>query len=357
MLRLSGREVFQEQALGTILLGSLAFTGALLLPLPEPVIAALVLASLAFIYAEVVRRCGLAGALGAGAAPIRLRAYAARASATLAVALLLTNAWEFARVWFGYAPGRLLFNEALAVAAALALVFPLAMLTVWAAPHPRQSLAAIARHPVSTAVALMIVPLGLVAAEALVVFVTSLQGYFSFYVLDLFPNSEELAPKFGIPLAGNYEVVLFPDDNHLALYTYYLKHGLPLSLALPSSLMNAPTILSRPWILSTSGPTYLAMRAFHTALVASVWLTSLALQARCLGLLARLWDWQRPRSPVKPDRNELNAPADAATDVSVTTIEPPAEPRPAAPEVSDQDDSDREAFEPESAEVAAVAAF
>ena len=136
----------------------------------------------------------------------------------------------------------------------------------------------------------------MVAAEALVVFVTSLQGYFSFYVLDLFPNSQELAPTFGIPRAGNYAVIYFPDDNHLALYQYYLRKGLPLSLALPSSLLTASTMSSRPWVMETSEPIYLSMRVFHTTLVAAVWLTAMTVQARCLGILARLWDWQQPRS-------------------------------------------------------------
>lgn len=290
------REIFSPKTVIGIAAGAFVFTMALLMPVPEPMIAGLTLAALVFVYGEMVRRWGLSGSLGGVDSARRqdARVYSARAAATLAVALAMTNAWEFGRVWLGHSTG--LFQEALAVSAALAVVFPLAMLIVWAAPHPRQSLSAVARHPVSTLLALMIVPAGLVAAEATAAAVTSLQGYFMYYVLDLLPGSVELAERFGIPLAGNYAVSSLPDERHVALYFHHLKHGMTLSMALPSSLLDPSTVFLRPWALETSERGYMMIRAFHTGLVAMVWFAALTVQARCLGLLARLWDWQRPRT-------------------------------------------------------------
>lgn len=316
VLTVSVREMFGLQGLLGVVLGSVAFTGALLLPLPEPVLAALILAALVFAYGGVVRRWGLAGSLGDRSEPISLRAYAARAAVTTAVALVLTNAWEFGRTWLGFEPG--LFREAMAVITALAVVFPLAMLIVWAAPHPRQSLAAIARHPFATTLALMVVPLGLLAAEGLIFSVTSLQGWFSFYVLDLLPGSEELAPRYGIPSGGLYALAMFPHQNHLALYAHHLRQGLTLSMGLPASLLNPPHLVKLPWSIEMTEESYLAVRAAHTCLVAAVWLTALAIQARCLGLLARLWEWQRPRqaSPITPKTPVLTSERQPETAVA-----------------------------------------
>ena len=308
------REVFEPRALLGIGFGALAFTASLLLPVPEPVVAGLTLAALVFVYGELVRRWGLAGSLGAGAKAFDPRGLAARAAATLAVALVLTNAWEFGRERLGYTPG--LFKEALAAAAALAFIFPLAMLAVWAAPHPRQSLAAIARHPVATAVALMVVPLGLVAGEAAVAVLTSLQGYFVYYVVDLLPGSGSLAERFGISLAGNYAMTLLPNENEVALYLYQLRHGVTLSAALPASVMDPSKAYLRPWALETSDTAYLIIRGFHTTIVAAVWFAALTVQARCLGLLARLWDWQQPLP---------FAPAPKADSSTFPALEAPAE--------------------------------
>lgn len=316
VLTVSARDVFGARGLLGIGLGAVVFTTALLLPVPEPVIAALVAAALAFAYGELVRNWGQAGALGEGTGSLDWRTYAARAAATLAFALVLTNAWEFGRTWLGFEPG--LFREALAVLTALAVVFPLAMLTIWAAPRPRQSLAAIGRRPFLTLMALMVVPLGLVAAEALVLAVTIVQGWFSFYVLDLMPGAVELAPRFGIPPAGLYAFNGLPDHGHLGLYVHHLRHGLALSMGLPASLLDPPHLVRLPWSIELSERAYLAVRAAHTCLVAAVWLSALAIQARCLGLLARLSEWQRPHAgpilaPTEHDGPAAEAPeAEAA---------------------------------------------
>ncbi|MFO0910999.1 MAG: hypothetical protein U0794_22120 [Isosphaeraceae bacterium] len=327
VLTSGARDIFGASWLITIAIGAALFTGALLLPLPEPVLAALILAAVVFAYGELIRRWGSIGRLGS-AQPIGPRAFAARAAATLAVALVLTNAWEFLRTWLGHELG--LFQEALAVVAALAVVFPIAMLTFWAAPRPRESLLAIAQHPAATFVALMVVPVGLVAAELLILFIASVQGYLPIYLLDILPQGQELAPKFGVAAIGNFSQVYLPEPGHFAFYGYHVRHGLTLAMAIPSSLMNPTTLYDQPFYVEITRGTYLVMRALHTWIIAGAWLTALAIQARCLGLLARLWDWQRPRSIDEianvqaelPDDSSPVEPADEETTAAEPALQP-----------------------------------
>jgi hypothetical protein len=288
------REAFEFRSLLGVFLGAAAFTGSLFLPVPEPLVVA-VLAALAVLgYGEIVRRRGLASLPGFGPGPGRSarRGTAARVAATLAVGLLLTNLWVLARGWLAPAPA--LFNRGLAVGAVLAVVVPLAMLIVWAAADPRQALKAVALHPFSTLAALAVVPLGLVAAEAIAVAITSYHGMFSFYVIDLFPGAEAIAPKFGVQMVGFYGFPVEPEPGIVALYRHFLARGVTLSMALPASFGSIETQYSRAWGLVMFPREYAGYRAFHTFVLAFTWLLALTIQARCLCRVAWLAGWYLP---------------------------------------------------------------
>jgi hypothetical protein len=281
---------------------------------PEPLVVATLGALAVLGYGEIVRRRGLASLPGFGPGPGRSarRGTAARVAATLGVALVLTNLWVLARGWLAPAPA--LFNRGLAVGAVLAVVVPLTMLIVWAAADPRQALKAVALHPFSTLAALAVVPLGLVAAEAAAVAISSYHGLFSFYVIDLFPGAEAIAPKFGVQMLGFYGFPVEPEPGIMGLYRNLLGRGMTLSMALPASFGSIETQQAREWGFAMFSGPYAAYRAFHTFTIASVWLLALTIQARCLCRVAWLGGWYLPgqwgagaSGPAAPDENDGEA--------------------------------------------------
>jgi len=180
---------------------------------------------------------------------------------------------------------------------------PLLLLTIWA-PRRLEALRSLVRHPFATAFALAVVPCGLVAAEAIGVLVTCWLGWFSFYVVDLFPATVEIAHRFGID-SGNYSRVFFVDAHHLRLYLHFLNHGIPLSLALPASLNMGLNFDLRPWTMELDSRLILLIRAAHTAVIAVVCLTALMIQAYWLGLIARLELRLEPTKVEPADRAEM----------------------------------------------------
>jgi hypothetical protein len=305
------REAFEGASLSGVAAGALAFTGAMFLPVPEPVLAGLVLALGVFGYGELVRRGGLSSLPGFGPGPSGVRTLAARVAATLAVALFLTNLWVVSRGWLPLPPD--LLGRGMVLGAVLVVVVPLTMLFVWAAPEPRQAFKAVTRHPLSTVASLAIVPIGLVAAEAAGVFVASLQGMFAYYVYDLFPGAEALAPKYGVEMIGAYLYPVYPETGLLSLYGACLRHGMTLSVALPASLGVAPNSFTGNWILQMYQSDYLWYRTLHTFTIAAVWMLALTVQARCLGRISRLGAWYFPETwaatapPAEPVETETES--------------------------------------------------
>lgn len=271
-------DVFSWSLMSGILAGALVLVGLLILPLPGRVQVGVALALLAIGYGEVTRRGELASIGTVG--------WVIRGLLTLPIALLpmlpslvLSGSGGMsdppALVW----PGVLMM-------AGVVVVVPLLLLTIWT-PRRFELLRSMARHPFALVFALAVVPLGLVAAEAVGVLVTSWLAWFSYYVVALYPRTVQIAHRFDITSA-NYSCVYFVDAQHLRLYQYYLIHGIPLSSALPASLNLFHLRHLGHWTIELDDWLFLLIRAVHTAIIAVVWLTALTIQAYWLGLIARL---------------------------------------------------------------------
>jgi hypothetical protein len=180
------------------------------------------------------------------------------------------------------------------------LVFPVAMLTAYARDDrsplpPRRALARLARHPLLTLAALLIVPLGLLATEALVAALAWEQGQLPLIVADLFPPPRLVhmddGPRLCFDLDGT-EVVANCGGTHdtlIPVYRYGLRRGFTLIGTIPASLsIRGVRILINQWMFKVAAEKYLATRIALTFLVAWAAGTLLTIQARWLGLIATL---------------------------------------------------------------------
>src|SRR5262249_20638701 len=128
----------------------------------------------------------------------------------------------------------------------------------------------------------------IVTAEFLAFFVASYMGIFSFFLIDLFPGSEPVFLDHGVKLIGRYAYPVIPDDGYMAVYGRYLGWGYSLISTVPASMSTHWDTFDPPMVRDSVETSSLTVRAVVTAVIAFVILTALALQARCLGLIARL---------------------------------------------------------------------
>ena len=102
-------------------------------------------------------------------------------------------------------------------------------------------------------------------------------------------NRKSLPASFlSIRLIGRYAYPIFPDDGYMGVYGTYLIRGYPLWTTVPASMAVHRETWGTPMVMDATDLEYLLMRGFVTAVIAFVILTALALQARWLGLIARL---------------------------------------------------------------------
>jgi hypothetical protein len=180
------------------------------------------------------------------------------------------------------------------------LVFPVAMLTAHArdsrGPVPLvRALARLARHPLATLAALLILPLGLLATEALVAALAWEQGELPLMVADLFPppalTYRDDGPRLCFDFDGT-EVVAPCAASHDTLIPVYrsgLRHGFTLTGTIPASLpIRRTRIPINMWMFKVAAPRYLMTRIALTFLIAWAAAALLTIQARWLGLIAAL---------------------------------------------------------------------
>jgi hypothetical protein len=177
------------------------------------------------------------------------------------------------------------------------MVLPLAMFLIYARDGTgplgwKRGRKLLLRHPVATLLALMLIPIGMVAAELTLIAVTSWQGMFPFLNLDMYPGSEYFARQFKIPKYGNYAKPELPDSRFFHLYLRRLHQGFTMIGTLPSSLTRKTDVVASPWTLDLDDQTYLRYRALYTQLSTMVILFFLALQSFWLGAISTL-DSQR----------------------------------------------------------------
>jgi lysylphosphatidylglycerol synthetase-like protein (DUF2156 family) len=281
--------------------GGLIVGCALTIPVVGPMAGFALLAIAAGLYPELVRQSGRRGAL---APPVPVwRIWAARCVWGLALVLGLTAPVLLRHVVMdGY--GRLLSWRGPGIAAVAVLCWlalPLGVLLTSASdgagPIPaHRALAALRRHPVATAVTLLLIPVGLLALEVGVIALLIGQEWFPFLIVDLFP-----AP-------GSDRVVLQPLVVHSVqhpgsaplsafwrVYVDGLGRGYTLLGSLPASLPRGLFVRATPWFAVPSDWPYLALRVLDSAVILAYVGMLLAIQARWLGLIATV----DARSPVR----------------------------------------------------------
>jgi hypothetical protein len=235
-------------------------------------------------------------------APWPGRAWLARGTLALAASLalvapLLVRNRGHALPPAGAAPGVL---GLLALALLGWLVFPVVMLAAYARDSrgplsPRRALARLAQHPLATLAALLIVPLGLLATEALVAVLAWEQGQLPMIVADLFPPPRLVhlddGPRLYFDFDGTVLVANCGEslDTLIPVYRYGLRRGFTLIGTIPASLSiwRART-LTNLWMFKVAPEKYLTTRIALTFLVAWAAGILLTIQARWLGLIATL---------------------------------------------------------------------
>jgi hypothetical protein len=243
----------------------------------------------ALAYGELIRQCGTEyWDFDDWKRPGRL---IARGGVSLLFALCIAAPMLLSPGGFGHVPRSSTLGVFLALLAAMLL--PLAMFLTYARDEQgplswRRGASVLARYPLATVLALVLVPVGVIAIEAVVALVTSWFGNFRFLLLELFPGSEYFAEHYGISKYGNYTRPYWPDARFFHLYMRRLHQGFSLTTGLPASLSASTFIIGSVWTLELTDGEYLRMRAIYSQLVAFLLVVLLAVQARWLGAMSTL---------------------------------------------------------------------
>jgi hypothetical protein len=261
------RELLRIEVLLRFLAGGLVIACALAIPRVGPAAGFALLAAIASLYPGFVRSSGPDG--GTARPGPAWRAWMSRGAWGLGLALGLTAPVLLRHVVMdGY--GRLLAWRGLGVAAVRAV------------------LAAIRRHPLATAAALLLIPIGLLALEVASAAAFIQQGWFGFLVLDLFPNPASDHVAIRLENDTEQDPNLTPLSFFWRVYVHGLGLGYTLLGALPASLPRGPALRVRPWFLLQSAWHYPAVRVLDSALILACVGLLLAIQARWLGLIASI---------------------------------------------------------------------
>jgi hypothetical protein len=283
------QDVFEPRWLGVLVLGAAALVGVLCVPGIGVPLSLLVLFPAALAYGELIRQCGTDyWEFDDWRRPGLLLA---RWGVALGFALCVAAPMLLAPGGFGHVPRSTTFGVFLAFLAAL--VLPLAMFLTYARDEHgplgwRRGGSVLVRYPVATILALLLVPVGVVAIEMVVALLMTWFGSFRFLLLELFPGSEYFAGQHGIAKYGNYTRPYWPDQHFFHLYLRRLHQGYSFSTALPASLSASTFIIASVWTLELTDGDYLRIRAIYSLLVVALFFTLLAVQARWLGAMSTL---------------------------------------------------------------------
>jgi hypothetical protein len=180
------------------------------------------------------------------------------------------------------------------------LVVPVALLAAHAedghGPLPlRLALGALARHPLATLAALLLVPLALLLTEGVAALVAWQQEQLPLLVVDLFPPPRWAYRVDGEYLLFDYDGVTF-DRNYsesipalATVYPHGFRHGFTLVGTIPPSLATGLfQVRTDPWTYRVTAAAYLTLRVVMTFVILSVAGVASLVQARWLGLVAAL---------------------------------------------------------------------
>ena len=283
------QEVFEGRWLFVLFVGAGVLTGMLCVPVVGVPLGTLVLILGALGYGELIRQCGVDyWDFDDWKEPAEL---AQRVGIATLAGLGVAAPMLLSRGGFGEAPRFTTLGVLIGLVGTM--VLPLAIFLVYARDNKgplgwRRGASLLLRYPVATFLALFLVPIGVVAAELVLILCTSWQGMFPFLVLDLFPGSEYYAEQYKIAMYGNYTKSELPDSRFFHLYFRRLHHGFSLISALPASLSRKTQVLASLWTLELTDDSYRLIRAGYTQVGTMVLLVFLALQSRWLGAISTL---------------------------------------------------------------------
>jgi hypothetical protein len=292
------------ESLFRFLVGGLVIASALVIPVVGTALGLTLLALAAGLYPEVVRRSGGRNTAAAPGPDWRARVSCIIWGPVLALGLtspillrhVVMDRYGLLLSWRG--------RGVAAVAAACWLTLPLMVMLTSAGDrtNPRpvgRVLGALWRHPWATSAALLVLPVGMFALEALLVGASLEQDWFPYLVLDQFPNPA--SDRVALRLENDFS--LDPNFTPLSFYWGIYIHGLKLGYtligALPAALPRGPVVRARPWFTLVSDWHYPAVRALHSALILSGVGVLAAIQARWLGLIATVDSPSTVRSGVQ----------------------------------------------------------
>lgn len=279
------RDVFCARTLGGIVLTSAFITGALLVPMVGRPLVAVMMVLVSIAYGMLIRRIGLHGMDEEGLLSFNW-ADILRVAVTLFLCVFAVSPWLISHGGLGHPPRLSVWGGIPAVL--VFLLMPLAMLVTWGPLGPKRALGVGPRYPFTTIACVAILPAALLLAECAAVFAAFVLGVFSPLIVDVFPNSEQVMESSRMPYMGFFPNETLPDPMFIRLYGIRLSRGYCLTTAVPSSLADPTTLDSRRIHFDVRVTAYLLARMTIATIVSAIILTALALQARWLGLLARL---------------------------------------------------------------------
>jgi hypothetical protein len=296
----SARGVLVAESFAWIALGAVVLTCALAIPFVGlPLGVGLILAA-SPLYCRAIERSGLRGTSASVVACSRSREETKQqwvmsmvVSAGLMAPLVLRHlVMDGAGLFLGIGG----VGVAL-VALSCWLVLPLLLLGFSAcdcagAVGFRQALRATLKHPLATASALLVLPLGLIVFEFVLIGCTAYFSWFGALVSDLFPGPG----IHGNTVVFGRGVFYAPGssfETSLWRYSDGLHQGYTLLGAIPASLPRGVHTSMTKWLLNLDLWLYLAVRMFLSCLIFMAVGSVLAVQARWLGLIPSI---DSPRS-------------------------------------------------------------
>jgi len=283
------REIYDARWFFAVLLFAALLTGVLCLKGVGIPLGVLVLFIGLLGYGELIRQCGIdVWDFDDWKEPVNL---VLRVGIALAFALSLAAPLLLSPGGLGAPPRFSTLGVILGLIGAF--VLPLATFLVYARDEVgplgwRRGSHVILSYPFATILALMLIPIGIVAAELTVIVMTSWQGMFPFLILDLYPGSEYFAEQYKIPKFGNYTKSVLPDGRFFNLYFRRLHQGFTYVAILPASLSRRTNVMASPWTLDLDDADYLKYRAIYTQVSTMVLVAFLTLQSRWLGAISTL---------------------------------------------------------------------
>jgi hypothetical protein len=282
-------EVFDPRWLLVVFLLAAVTTGVLCVPrIGVPLsLLALFLGGLA--YGELIRQCGID--FWDFDDWKRPGTFLARVVAAALFALAIAAPMLLAPGGISHAPR--FSTVSLLVALAGCAVVPALMYLAYARDEDgplgwRRGASSLVLYPTATFLALLLVPLGVVVAEATVDLTSIYGGSFRFLLLELFPGSEYYAEQYKIPLYGNYTRPYLPDPRFFHLYVRRIHQGYSMTGTVPATLSAHTNVMTSPWTLEVTDTEFLWTRVIFAQVIVVVLFVFLALQARWLGAISTL---------------------------------------------------------------------